>query len=56
MDFWKVQGGKIVENWVSVDFADVLAQLGVDVFDGNGWEAFDRGERTPPRPGRPPKT
>lgn len=50
MDFWKVRDGKIVENWVSVDFADVLAQLGVDVFDGNGWEAFDRGDRVPPRP------
>ena len=41
MDFWKV---------VMVDFPHVLAQLGVDVFDGEGWEAFDRGEKTPPRP------
>jgi hypothetical protein len=24
--------------------------LGVDVFGGHGWETFDRGERTPPRP------
>ena len=23
-----------------------------DVFGGEGWEAFDRGERTPPRPGQ----
>ena len=53
MDFWKVEGGKIVENWVSVDFADVLAQLGEDVFGGRGWEAFDRGEREAPRPARP---
>jgi predicted ester cyclase len=50
MDFWKVVDGKITENYVSVDFAWVLKQLGVDVFDGEGWEAFDRGERTPPRP------
>jgi predicted ester cyclase len=50
MDFWKVQGGKIVDNWVSVDFAHVLRQLGKDPFDGYGWEAFDRGERVPPRP------
>lgn len=49
MDFWKVVDGKIVDNWVMVDFPHVLAQLGVDVFDGEGWEAFDRGERTPPR-------
>jgi predicted ester cyclase len=53
MDFWKVVDGKIVDNWVMVDFAHVLAQLGVDVFDGEGWEAFDRGERTPPRPAVP---
>ena len=50
MDFWKVEDGKIVDNWVMVDFPHVLAQLGVDVFDGHGWEAYDRGERTPPRP------
>ncbi len=41
MDFWKVEDGKIVENWVSVDFPHVLAQLGVDVFNGEGWEKFD---------------
>lgn len=50
MDFWKVEDGKITDNWVMVDFPHVLAQLGVDVFDGQGWEAYDRGERTPPRP------
>ncbi|RMH44139.1 MAG: polyketide cyclase [Alphaproteobacteria bacterium] len=50
MDFWKVVDGKIVDNWVMVDFPHVLAQLGVDVFGGEGWEAFDRGERVPPRP------
>ena len=50
MDFWKVEDGKITDNWVMVDFPYVLAQLGVDVFDGKGWESFDRGERAPPRP------
>lgn len=50
MDFWKVENGKITDNWVMVDFPHVLAQLGVDVFEGEGWEAFDRGEKTPPRP------
>ena len=50
MDFWKVVDGKIVDNWVMVDFPHVLRQLGVDVFGGEGWEAFDRGERVPPRP------
>jgi predicted ester cyclase len=48
MDFWQVRNGKIANNWVSVDCAGVLAQLGVDVFDGEGWEAFDRNEKKPP--------
>ncbi len=52
MDFWKVVDGKIVDNWVMVDFPHVMAQLGVDVFNGEGWEAFDRGERPAPRPDR----
>ncbi len=50
MDFWKVVDGKIVDNWVMVDFPHILSQLGVDVFNGEGWEAYDRGERTPPSP------
>lgn len=50
MDFWKVVDGKIVDNWVNVDFAHVAAQLGIDVFNGEGWEAFDRGEKLPPSP------
>ena len=33
----------------AVDFAHVMQQLGVDPFQGEGWEAFDRGERAPPR-------
>ena len=50
MDFWKVVNGKIVDNYVMVDFPHVLAQLGVDIFDGEGWEAFDTGKKVPPRP------
>ena len=50
MDFWKVVDRKIVDNWVMVDFPDVLRQLGVDVFDGKGWELFDSGDEVPPRP------
>ncbi len=41
MDFWKVVDGKIVDNWVMVDFPSVMQQLGVDPFDGQGWERFD---------------
>lgn len=50
MDFWKVLDGKIVDNWVMVDFPHVLAQLGVDVFNGEGWEKYDRGEAEAPQP------
>lgn len=50
MDFWKVKDGKIVDNWVMVDFPHVLAQLGVDVFKGEGWEKYDQGRAAPPRP------
>jgi predicted ester cyclase len=50
MDFWKVADGRIVDNWVMVDFPHVMQQLGVDPFNGHGWEAFDKGERKPPRP------
>lgn len=50
MDFWKVVDGKIVDNWVMVDFPHVMRQLGVDPFNGHGWEAYDRGEKVPPRP------
>jgi predicted ester cyclase len=41
MDFWKVVDGKIVDNWVMVDFPSVMQQLGVDPFDGHGWENLD---------------
>ncbi len=50
MDFWYVREGRIADNWVSVDLACVLAQLGRDVFAGEGWEAFDRGLKAPPQP------
>ena len=50
MDFWKVEDGKITDNWVMVDFPHVLAQLGHDVFNGEGWEAYDRNEREAPAP------
>lgn len=51
MDFWKVEDGKITDNWVMVDFPHVLAQLGVDVFGGEGWEKYDRREAEPPEVG-----
>ena len=41
MDFWKVSEGKIKDNWVMVDFPFAMKQLGVDIFNGMGWEKFD---------------
>ena len=49
MDFWLVEDGRIKDNPVNVDFASILAQLGLDVFAGEGWEAYDRGEKQPPQ-------
>ena len=32
-DFWRRDGGRLVENWVMLDMVNVLSQLGVDVFE-----------------------
>ncbi len=48
MDFWRIEDGRIADNPVFVDLADVLFQLGQDVFGGQGWEAFDEGRAEPP--------
>ncbi len=50
MDFWKVTEGRIQDNWVMVDFPNVIAQLGIDIFKGEGWESYDKGEKIPPSP------
>ena len=50
MDFWRIEDGRIADNPVFVDFAEVLAQLGRDVFGGEGWEAYDEGRAEPPAP------
>jgi predicted ester cyclase len=31
LDFWRVENGQILENWVMVDILDIYRQLGVDV-------------------------
>ncbi len=41
MDFWKIEDGKIVENWVLLDVVDFFRQFGIDLLDGKGWG--DRG-------------
>ena len=50
MDFWRIEDGRIADNPVSVDLASVMMQLGVDVFNGHGWENYDNGTLTPPKP------
>ena len=50
MDFWRIEDGRIADNPVSVDLAHVLFQLGVDVFDGKGWENYDNSTLEPPKP------
>lgn len=42
IDFWEIRDGRIAYNKVSVDFPDVSAQLGLDLYAGEGWEKFDR--------------
>jgi hypothetical protein len=32
LDFWRLEGGLIRENWVLVDLLDVYSQIGIDVF------------------------
>ncbi len=50
MDFWRIEDGRIADNPVSVDFASVMQQLGVDVFGAHGWENYDNGTATPATP------
>jgi predicted ester cyclase len=50
MDFWQVQDGKIVANWVMVDFPHVMRQLGTDPFGGHGWEEYDAGRQVARHP------
>ena len=37
MDFYRVQDGKLIENWVYLDYVDMFGQLGVDLIKGTGW-------------------
>lgn len=47
LDFWRIEDGKIRENWVLVDLLDVYNQIGVDVFarlrefnKARNWQAY----------------
>ena len=32
LDFWRLENGKIRENWVLLDLLDIYRQIGIDVF------------------------
>ena len=34
LDFWRIEGGLIRENWVLVDLLDMYRQIGVDALAG----------------------
>jgi hypothetical protein len=36
MDFWRRDGDLLAENWVFIDIPDLLAQMGVDLFERMG--------------------
>ena len=41
MDFWRVQEGKIAENYVLLEIIEYYRQNGIDLLEGKGWD--DRG-------------
>ena len=45
MDFWRVEDGKIAENYVLLDVIDFFRQIGIDLLDGKGWD--ERGKVQP---------
>ena len=45
MDFWRIEDGKIAENYVLLDIIDFFRQIGIDLLDGKGWD--DRGKDVP---------
>jgi predicted ester cyclase len=42
MDFWRVEDGKIAENYVLLDIIDFFRQIGIDLLDGKGWDERGR--------------
>lgn len=48
MDFWNVVDRKNINHRVMVDFPHVLKLIGEDVYNGQGRQDYDRGERVPP--------
>lgn len=45
MDFWRIDQGRLAENWVFIDIPHCLMQLGADVFAEAIERARDRGDR-----------
>jgi hypothetical protein len=32
-DWWRREGGLLIQNWVPIDIVDICMQMGVDLFD-----------------------
>ena len=37
MDFYRIEDGRLIENWVFLDLVELFHQMGVDVIAGTGW-------------------
>ena len=48
MDFYRCAGGRIMENWVLLDYTELMAQMGVDLIDRSNAMA-DSADRRPLR-------
>lgn len=53
LDFWRLEGGLIRENWVLVDLLDMWAQIGVDVLGRMREVTSGRNPAPVPLPGGP---
>ncbi len=45
MDFWRVESGKIAENWVLLDIIDFFRQHNIDLLRGKGWDQLGEGSQ-----------
>ncbi|MEL6508360.1 MAG: ester cyclase [Pseudomonadota bacterium] len=46
MDFYRIAGGQIAENWVTLDYGDLFAQMGVDLIERANGVTEDSASRT----------
>ena len=49
-DFWEGKEGLIIDKWGNGEFSSILSPIDCDVFKGQRWGAYDRGEIAPAKP------